>query len=607
MANIKVTVDYTILNGQPLTFKSPADCSQITGLVVSYQEGGKNKSKTFQFADAHGNNVGDIDLFAANVLVKVILDVEASRAYVQNADTNAYLEGELAKKYSPTNMPSATDLGALPVVNATSTNDDMDAIINSGPHCKVYQTSGNTKGTPYAHGVVSSSFQRALIFSYSGVANYGFQIAYPNGLPYVLTRSLNKGTLGTWQKVYSEGNKPTAADVGAVDKAGDTMTGNLVVKKATPLVRLDDDTAGSSAMMAIANDQMLLQNIDATGDDSNRRQIILRNASHMNSALSDALLLNTVIANVQKAYRIYGEHNKPTAADVGAMPFIDARSSEYDMDAIIKSGVHYNAYITNASTLGTPYKWNKSSYANAMIFSVAGSTSYGQQFAIVHGAVCLFHRRLLSDGTISAWSEIYSELNKPTAAEVGAVALDGSNTMTGTLAVANVNDKNYLQLRNASDNYVAVQNLTQGAGENKSSRTLWIAPATVANSNGLALTTFSAEGAKTTDTILHTGNKPTGTYTGTGAAKTIDIGGVGNVLFIWHEENFTLDGVPETRSKMYIVTPFGATHITMYWWSDSAWGVETYPMSQVKFADGVLTLGSAAINNSGTTYYYQVL
>ena len=93
MPNIEATLNYPIANGLPVTFKSPADCSQVTGLVVCYPEGGTTKSKTFQFADAHGNNVGDIDLFAENVLVKVILDVDASRAYVQNADTNAYLEG----------------------------------------------------------------------------------------------------------------------------------------------------------------------------------------------------------------------------------------------------------------------------------------------------------------------------------------------------------------------------------------------------------------------------------------------------------------------------------------------------------------------------------
>lgn len=104
MANIKVTIDYPIVNGQPLTFRSPADCSKVTGLVVYYPEGGTNKSKTFQFADAHGNNVGSIDLFAANVLVKVILDTEANRAYVQNADTNAYLERRFEGKANNPNL-----------------------------------------------------------------------------------------------------------------------------------------------------------------------------------------------------------------------------------------------------------------------------------------------------------------------------------------------------------------------------------------------------------------------------------------------------------------------------------------------------------------------
>ena len=58
-------------------------------MIVNY----KDVSQEFAFADAHGNNVGDIDhLFAENVVVKVILDVTTSMAFVQNADTNAYLE-----------------------------------------------------------------------------------------------------------------------------------------------------------------------------------------------------------------------------------------------------------------------------------------------------------------------------------------------------------------------------------------------------------------------------------------------------------------------------------------------------------------------------------
>lgn len=94
---IRVDVDYAIENGTEIKFRSPVDCSAITGLVVYYlNESNVIVSKEFAFADAHGNNVGDIDhLFAENAVVKVILDTNRNMAFVQNADTNAYLEGRL--------------------------------------------------------------------------------------------------------------------------------------------------------------------------------------------------------------------------------------------------------------------------------------------------------------------------------------------------------------------------------------------------------------------------------------------------------------------------------------------------------------------------------
>ncbi len=83
-----------IKDGTEVVFRSPVDCSQITGLIVYFKENGNTASQEFALADAHGNNVGNIDhLFAENVVVKVILDVAHSMAFVQNADTNAYLEG----------------------------------------------------------------------------------------------------------------------------------------------------------------------------------------------------------------------------------------------------------------------------------------------------------------------------------------------------------------------------------------------------------------------------------------------------------------------------------------------------------------------------------
>lgn len=96
--NIRVDLNTPISDGMDLVFRSPVDCSQITGLVVYYKEGNNTCSKVFAFSDAHGNNVGDIDhLFAENVVVKVILDVTSGMAFVQNADTNAYIEKTFIK------------------------------------------------------------------------------------------------------------------------------------------------------------------------------------------------------------------------------------------------------------------------------------------------------------------------------------------------------------------------------------------------------------------------------------------------------------------------------------------------------------------------------
>ena len=91
--NIRVDLETPITDGREVVFRSPVDCSQVTGLILYYN----GESKEFAFADAHGNNVGDIDhLFAENVVVKVILDLRTNMAFVQNADTNAYLEGRFA-------------------------------------------------------------------------------------------------------------------------------------------------------------------------------------------------------------------------------------------------------------------------------------------------------------------------------------------------------------------------------------------------------------------------------------------------------------------------------------------------------------------------------
>ena len=117
--NIRVDLSTPIYDGTEVVFRSPVDCSQVTGLVIYYPENGNISSQEFMFADAHGNNVGDIDhLFTENVVVKVILDVTTSMAFVQNADTNAYLEGRF------TDLESRIGSGGSSIQIITWEDDD---------------------------------------------------------------------------------------------------------------------------------------------------------------------------------------------------------------------------------------------------------------------------------------------------------------------------------------------------------------------------------------------------------------------------------------------------------------------------------------------------
>lgn len=95
MAYINVNSPCPVFHGMPITFKAPCDCTAVEGLVVAYGD----NSYTFAFKDAHGNTLTGLgNLFMRGALVKAILDIEGGCAYLQNADTNAYIERTFARK-----------------------------------------------------------------------------------------------------------------------------------------------------------------------------------------------------------------------------------------------------------------------------------------------------------------------------------------------------------------------------------------------------------------------------------------------------------------------------------------------------------------------------
>lgn len=112
MALIKIELDYPLEDGMSLTFKAPCDCTAVTGVKVYYPDVTENEStttsKTFSFRDAHLNSLTGLgNLFESGATVKIVVDTVSNYAFIQNADTNQYLENKI-----PDITASTTDLTA---------------------------------------------------------------------------------------------------------------------------------------------------------------------------------------------------------------------------------------------------------------------------------------------------------------------------------------------------------------------------------------------------------------------------------------------------------------------------------------------------------------
>lgn len=197
------------VNGEEITVKTPCSCSDVTGVQIN--------GVAFPFYDALGNSLAGVTgLFAKNSLIRVLIDTDNTRAYILNRGV------------------TAADVGAIPFETLSSSSYDMDAILKSGAHHKVYNTNSAVKGTPYAYGKVT--LLRALIYSYASSENFGFQIAYCSGRVTPFVRCMSDGNIGEWSQLYGEGFKPTPADIGAAASghkhaAGDITSGTLGVAR----------------------------------------------------------------------------------------------------------------------------------------------------------------------------------------------------------------------------------------------------------------------------------------------------------------------------------------------------------------------------------------
>lgn len=187
-------------------------------------------------------------------------------------------------------------------------------------------------------------------------------------------------------------NKPTVASLGAVAKAGDTMTGNLTLQSsgAVPTVTMQtlENTDGEAAIGRISKNASAtvdygLQLRDYTHGDlgsNNSALFAISNAK----PLAEKIQLIHQVNGQNKYYNLYGEHNKPTlselgitatAAELNKLDGVTATAAELNYVDGVTSNIQTQLNGKAASSHGTHVTWGTESPKAAGTASVGTATT----------------------------------------------------------------------------------------------------------------------------------------------------------------------------------------------------------------------------------------
>ncbi|OTW07829.1 hypothetical protein BA746_00400 [Vibrio parahaemolyticus] len=450
--------------------------------------------------------VGDSLVFSVELNDYYKIDNTESVTSVNGKQGAVTINAEDVGAYSKSQVPTWAQVGlksggkfrAVGKTDGGSEQTDPNTLDLSGAgfHQKLtHEVNGNAPscGTGY-------SYLQQICYGTSGNVT---QIAYPYGT------SGRNGRLGyrtkygevwnPWEYIYSTANKPTWEDVGGTAyiksddtylqigqakwlRAGGTSYGFL--PSAAGKYAESKSSLGSTtwwfANAFVNNYRGGNISVDkyylgawTLDEHSNGNLEILHGetndlALHIKSSSKDLYASGAIYEN--GADRVYSTANKPTAADVGAQPKLDAPFStrEYKVSKTLNPELLNSAghtlgantsylvrMVTRATgtTTGAVYvvEVNASGVIVLTPIALRGTTSNHPMLKVVDGKVVIYTNHDSEYGILVMMQEVassspnnaflaeksfYSPLNKPTANELGALPISGGE-LTGGLTVPN--------------------------------------------------------------------------------------------------------------------------------------------------------------------------
>lgn len=291
---------------------------------------------------------------------------------------------------------------------------------------------------------------------------------------------------------------------------------------------------------------------------------------------------------------IYNTLNPPTASKVGAAEASTHNLKTYTtleqlgltpgnetIETILSSMPNFSLL-----QIATSSQNNMSIYPSAYGGTLIVEKSYGNRAKLTYFAQTKEWIGHYFNNVWYGWIMTFDENNLPTAEQVGALPLDGSEKMTGSLKIKDYgeidasNTLTYLKSIKDINNFRYLRIINPLLSDYTKEKAIqW--------GNVVA-------GSEKTYSIHGEHNKPGGSYSGSGTTtkRTVETDGIGYCILIWRDSIFS------------IVTPIGA--ICYHTGNNTS---VILPSSKVSFIAGTLTIATddSGVNGSGKTYSYQVL
>lgn len=302
-----------------------------------------------------------------------------------------------------------------------------------------------------------------------------FQLWSPNDSPDIFTRTGDGSATGwvfrSWDKMYTSNNKPSSTDVGAVAKAGDTMTGKLIVPSFTDKLTGIGEVALPYKTLALADwggvvGQTTFAKPDSIGAPSGTSGGYWNVLGKRDGAGGYAGLYiphthadnqifigrNESGNNAPTWIKVYTDINKPTPAEIGAM------DSTVDLNALgglpkeggaLSTTTDINTLVAPArhNIQGSNPNWAFPGNGGILDVYVHGGT-HVRQVAFNSGNSQI-KTRSLSGASWSTWATVYTSADKPTPADLGALSTSGG------IATGNITATDFLQSTAQTNNAAA--------------------------------------------------------------------------------------------------------------------------------------------------------